>query len=249
MSKKTYKKKNKKYKKTYKKYKKRVKMVKKDDQNIKAFVINLDERTDRWNTFQENFKDITLERVSAINNTVGWKGCGLSHVKVVKAAKEKGLPFVLIMEDDCVPSEFFKNNIDIFQKWLEQNMDKWDVATTGNSYYGFHGNEENSITPICALSNLKLYTTKILSLQCYFINSSAYDSFISWGKNLDSSPNAWNPIDFWPNKQHMKTISCTPFLTRQLNDFSNIENTVRNYDTQYNTSEKLIATIPNLTPC
>jgi len=232
-------------KKTYKKYKK---SGQKGGQNIKAFVLNLDKRADRWKTIQQNFKDITLERVSAINDTVAWKGCGLSHVKAIKAAKENGLPFVLIMEDDCVPTQFFKDNIGIFQRWLQQNMDKWDIATTGNSYYGFHANEENSITPICTLSNLKLYATKILSLQCYFINSSAYDSFISWENNIVSS-DAWNPIDFWPNMKNMKTISCTPFLTRQLNDFNNIENTVRNYDTQYNASEKLITTIPNRTPC
>lgn len=249
MSKKTYKKNNKKYKKTYKKYKKNnKKSSQKGGQNIKAFVINLDKRADRWKTIQKNFKDITLERVSAIDDTIGWKGCGLSHVKVVKEAKEKGLPFVLIMEDDCVPTEFFKDNIGILQRWLEQNMDKWDIATTGTTYYGFHANDEDTISPICALSTLKLYTVKMTSTQCFFINSNAYDSFISWEKNLETS-DTWNPIDFWPNKQNMKTISCTPFLTRQLNDFSNIENTVRNYDTEYNTSEKLIATIPNLTPC
>ena len=221
----------------------------KGGQSITAYVINLDERTDRWTSLQSNFQDITLERISAIKNDIGWKGCGLSHVKAVQMAKDKGLPFIFIMEDDCVPTEFFKKNIHTLQQWLQSNMEKWDVATTGNSYYGFFSNEKQSINPICSLSSLKLYETKNLATQGYFINSRVYDVFLSWKENLDSSPNVWTPIDLWPNIKTMKTISCTPFLTRQLNDFSNIEKKVRNYDTQYNKSEDIIESIPNLISC
>lgn len=249
MSKKTYKKKNKKNKRTYKNYKKRVKMVKKDDQNIKAFVINLDKRTDRWNTFQENFKDtgINIKRVDAIKHETGWMGCALSHIKAIKEAKTQGLASVLIMEDDVIPTSEFKIYWPKIRKWLDNHKDKWDFFSGGNSYYAFNPKLENDIKSLCKLDGIHIYKSPILSFQCYYLNSSVYDTFI----NLESSifNSGWNPIDFWPNNQHMKTISCTPFLTRQLNDFSNIENTVRNYDTQYNTSEKLIATIPNLTPC
>ena len=58
-----------------------------------AYVINLDERNDRWEQIQNSFKqyNIHLERISAIRDPVGWKGCGYSHMKVIKMAKEQNL--------------------------------------------------------------------------------------------------------------------------------------------------------------
>jgi len=48
---------------------------------------------------------------------------------------------------------------------------------------------------------------------------------------------------------NMKNISIVPFLTKQINDFSNIEKTVRNYDNQYNTSQNIIKLVPNKELC
>ena len=65
-----------------------------------GYVINLDERKDRWETITSKF-DIPLQRIPAIKDKIGWKGCGYSHMKALKMAKEKGLSFILILEDDC----------------------------------------------------------------------------------------------------------------------------------------------------
>ena len=71
--------------------------------DIKIFVINLECREDRWKQVQEMFseKGITnYERIEAIKTEKGYYGCVLSHIKSLTEAKQRGLPEVLIMEDD-----------------------------------------------------------------------------------------------------------------------------------------------------
>ena len=61
-----------------------------------AYVINLDERTDRWHAIQQDWKGaFPMVRVAAIRATPGWKGCALSQIKVVEEARARGEPYVL----------------------------------------------------------------------------------------------------------------------------------------------------------
>jgi GR25 family glycosyltransferase involved in LPS biosynthesis len=213
-----------------------------------AYVINLDERTDRWNQIQNSFKgyNINLERVSAVRDQVGWKGCGYSHIKVIRAAKEKKLPFVLIMEDDCKPTEHFRNWFKI-KEWLDKNTDKWDIFLGGNSYYGFSG-KDNSVKAICKIDGIKLYNTKATSLQFYYVNSTAYDKILEWETYIKNN-DTWIPIDLWPNKIGLRCVSSTPFIAFQEISHSNIENTVRDYTSYMKISEEFIASIPNNINC
>jgi GR25 family glycosyltransferase involved in LPS biosynthesis len=230
-----------------KKSRKKIKKQKGSNQNI-AYVINLDERKDRYEKFKNNFKDynITLERVSAIRDPVGWKGCGYSHMKVIKMAKELKLPTVLICEDDCIPTEHFSKWFKI-KDWLDTHKDKWDIFLGGNSYYGF-SEKNSSVKPICKLDSIKLYNTKITSFQFYYINSSSYDKMLEWEEYVKKN-NDWIPIDLWPNKIELKSISCIPFIVLQEKGYSNIENTVRDYTPQMKVSEEYISSIPNDINC
>jgi uncharacterized membrane protein YkvI len=51
-----------------------------------AYVINLDERRDRWKQIQNSFagSSIKLNRISAVKHNNGHIGCGLSFMKIVK---------------------------------------------------------------------------------------------------------------------------------------------------------------------
>jgi GR25 family glycosyltransferase involved in LPS biosynthesis len=89
------------------------------------YVINLDERTERWKTIKQacDLRNINVNRISAFN---GWKlskdnqdelmgpylvrsgflgggrmGCLLSHVSIFKDAYEKGYNRIWILEDDA----------------------------------------------------------------------------------------------------------------------------------------------------
>jgi len=215
-----------------------------------GYIINLDERTDRLNNIIKAFEkyNLPLYRISAIRNSVGWKGCGYSHVSIIKMAKISMLPSVLILEDDCIPTEHF-NNWFIIQDWLERHRDKWDIFIGGNGYYGFWTKQTNTIEPLCKIDNIKLYkTSNITSFQFYYVNSRVYDKMIEWEEYINSS-NEWIPIDMWPSKIGLNCISCTPFLAIQTSSHSDIEGSVRDYQPMMATSENVIASIENNSTC
>jgi len=71
--------------------------------------INLDDRRDR-RTHMETLLSQTLgvptdrfERVAAVRDSPGWKGCAQSHVKAVELALERQYHYVCILEDDFCP--------------------------------------------------------------------------------------------------------------------------------------------------
>ena len=105
----------------------------------KAYVINLDKRTDRWNQIQEKFKgsSIELERVSAVENSDKYLACSLSQLKVVQMAKDNNMPTVLIFEDDNKPEENFDKRWQIVKKWLDNNKDKWEIFNGGGAWHQY----------------------------------------------------------------------------------------------------------------
>jgi GR25 family glycosyltransferase involved in LPS biosynthesis len=79
----------------------------------KTYILNLDSRTDRWNSIKKHLSDINLvdyERVSSTklsfdstisNVKLAQISCFHSHLKTLRKAKELELNNVLILEDDC----------------------------------------------------------------------------------------------------------------------------------------------------
>ena len=218
-----------------------------------AYVINLDERPDRWRKVLQDFKDssLLLERFPAVKDSVGWKGCGLSHTELIQMAKDNHMDTILIMEDDCKPTEHFNTNWPLIKNWLDSNKDKWDIFIGGNTFYQsvFTTGQDkklNTIKPICSIENrIKLYNTKLLCLHFYYLNKSVYDKFLDWRKDIDKN----GAIDVWPNILNMKVISCVPFIAVQNDDYSNIENKKANYTNSFSGSEQVIASIQNNSVC
>lgn len=72
------------------------------DKIAACFFINLEKRADRRALIEEQLKDLSLsaERFEATQTDPGIVGCGLSHLAVMKIAKERAVKNVLILEDD-----------------------------------------------------------------------------------------------------------------------------------------------------
>ena len=70
-------------------------MVKND---LKAYVVNLLERTDRMEEFKKNKFPFEVERFDAIKTDPGWVGCTASQLLIM--SRQKKYPFA-IFEDDC----------------------------------------------------------------------------------------------------------------------------------------------------
>ncbi len=114
--------------------------------DVKKFVINLDRRKDRYETFLKNCPYKDVERISAfdgmyplLNKNVdfynfikdafpklysGEYGCWVSHLKVWKKIIDDNIPYAIIFEDDPIFCENFKQKCD---KLLNENIDKIDT--------------------------------------------------------------------------------------------------------------------------
>ena len=195
-----------------------------------AYVINLDERKDRWKRIQKSFEDssIKLNRVSAIKNKNGNIGCGLSFMKIVKLAKEKKLKTVLIFEDDNKPLDNFDDRWNIIKNWLDNNLDKWDIFNGGARFHSWGKITNDKIPDDCKTIKLaynidnKEYLFKndiMLSTNWIYINSSVYDKILEWENNTNI-----NIDNYIANREKFKNVFCLPLLALQEDTKSNINN-------------------------
>jgi glycosyl transferase, family 25 len=104
--------------------------------------INLDRRLERWRQMQDKFYQHgihSVRRFAAIDGetsaipanwpgTPGAYGCLLSHLEVVRGARQRGLPSVLIFEDDVVFDDQFEQK---FREYIRQLPADWDMLFFG----------------------------------------------------------------------------------------------------------------------
>ena len=100
--------------------------------NIEVYYINLEKRKDRKKRIETELKKLKnvknfnfkINRFNAIKNDIhGGIGCGKSHINILKLAKEKNLPWVVIIEDDIAVKDLNLNNY--FK--IIHNIPDWDV--------------------------------------------------------------------------------------------------------------------------
>jgi GR25 family glycosyltransferase involved in LPS biosynthesis len=168
-------------------------------------VINLDDRTDRWKEVQEEFSSwpVPVERVSAVRMKPGWKGCSASHLKCVRLAKERGLPWILILEDDCVLRPDAARRFTDLLPVLWATRDHWDIFNGGVTAVKKH--ERISYNP-------PLYEVYGYAANFYLVHAGSYDQI------LDGHPT--NPATFKDPIDVYYADTCriwttTPYLAAQ----------------------------------
>lgn len=137
----------------------------------KIIYINLSKRDDRRKEIENELNNFQLnyERFDAISTpNFGIYGCGLSHLSVLKMAKERNYKNILILEDDfqfVVSKEVFEDNL---KNFFEHNID-YNVCMLSYNVHEF---------VICD----KINVNKVLFAQTasgYIINSNYYDKLIT----------------------------------------------------------------------
>jgi glycosyl transferase family 25 len=144
----------------------------------KVVYINLDHREDRRKLMNKLFEEggiphEKVERFSAIRHPVGIVGCAMSHIDILKRAKQQGWKSVLVFEDDMQWIDF------------EQNYKKLEVLV-------------KQPYDVCMLGGLYLETTppKVHMAVCtnvYIVRSHYYDTLLNnfetgLRKKLDKNP-------------------------------------------------------------
>jgi GR25 family glycosyltransferase involved in LPS biosynthesis len=177
---------------------------------LDIYVINLEERVDRWQHIVKTFgNDFNLIRVDAIKHNEGWKGCFLSHKKCLQIAKEKKLQNIIVMEDDC--DKLNNNFVDRLYKIKEylNNNDKWYIFLGGT----FCTTKKNIIKKINYEHDNLFEINYGFCTQLVIYNNKSYDKIIDYEIN--------EPIDnIWPKL--FNSLISIPFLTTQVLSYSNI---------------------------
>ena len=138
--------------------------------------INLDRRPKRWEEAQKEFARHEIkfvQRFSAVDGNkliapAHWQrpkgayGCLLSHLQVVEEARQRGLPNILIFEDDVVFDSQFR---DKFALYIRQLPPVWDMlffgACTGTTRFICLRMSIGSAspTPLLPMRSIKRYST------------------------------------------------------------------------------------------
>lgn len=201
----------------------------------RIFIINLDSRKDRWELITKDLKKLNInnyERFPAIKldlkdipesyysnmqsprkihdyYKIGISGCKLSHVGVIKIAKERNYYSILILEDDAKIidniNELFNNNIE-----SEIMSFNWDMIYFGGQY------NKNIINRV---SNNLIKAKDILTTHAYGIKNTLYNEVIN--KALNSGMEMDN---FYINfiQLHYNCYCTDPHLIYQMNSDSDI---------------------------
>ena len=194
----------------------------------KIIYINLDKRQDRYAEIEKEFSDMNLscERFAGIVHPAsGLVGCGLSHLAVLKLAKERNYKNILIVEDDFtfkVDKDFFENQLSLF---FESKIE-YDVLMLA---YGMSSNATD--TNIQSFKRISSAHTA----SCYLVNSHYYDKLINlyeWSTvKLIETGQHWNYANdqVWRNLQSVDIWLCsTTKMGVQRPGFS--DNTLRMHD-------------------
>jgi glycosyl transferase family 25 len=148
--------------------------------------INLDRRSERWQQMQRKFDRHGIRSVSrfpAIDgdnvtipanwvHTPGAYGCLLSHVEVVREARRRNVPSVLIFEDDAVFDDHFESK---FAASIGQVPPDWDILFFG----ALHRDE-----PIEVASGIARITQAYSTYACA-LRATVFDAFIELNQETD----------------------------------------------------------------
>jgi hypothetical protein len=172
-------------------------------------VINMAHRTDRMELLRKAFPDQEIERFEAIRNEDPEIGCRESHLAVVRLAKERGYPWVCILEDDCDPYPEFQTSFPDVLTYLWNHQDDWEIYNGGPNPNMTRRHKGNMIV-----------IEDWISAQFIIVNSSIYDKLLA---HDDTQP---KKIDDYYST--FKTLTSTPMLTRQLDTYSDLAKAVTN---------------------
>jgi GR25 family glycosyltransferase involved in LPS biosynthesis len=198
----------------------------KDITNI--FYINLDSRPDRKTHFEKEIKKIGLQatRFNAIKQKSGAVGCSMSHLALLKYAKNNNLDHILIMEDDIcfLNPEVFMNS---FNSFLSNNID-FDVLLIAG----------NNMEPYTKINDFCVKIQKCQTTTGYLVKQHYYDKLIenieAGIKNLLNDITKTNDFaidQYWTKLQITdKWILLTPLTVTQKPDYSNVEKRIINYN-------------------
>lgn len=205
--------------------------------NIPIFYINLKHREDRnENIIKQldliNYNKNNIFRIDAILHDSPATGCGLSHIKALKMAKEVNCYYSIILEDDFIWENHKIVNNFLYNIYnLDLNNIKWNIICLSyNSKIKKKINNDFSILKNCQTTSGYIiknsYIPTLLNLW-----EKTIDFRIKNNVNINDQINHYNTcIDIaWKSLQDNYWLLTTPRLGKQMPSYSDIEHRFTDY--------------------
>jgi glycosyl transferase family 25 len=186
-----------------------------------TYYINLEHRTDRKKDTLKELKSFGINnptRFNAIKEDIGMIGCGKSHLEVLKIARKKNLPYVLIFEDDV---KFLnpEKTIQSLNNVLNSGID-WNVILLGGGNF----------QPYTKINKDCVKVENCNTATAYLVKQSYYDTLINnWedglSKLIETKDEPKYALDqYWKILQKRDTfLLLTPLNVVQRESYSDIE--------------------------
>lgn len=182
---------------------------------MRAYVINLDERTDRMDEFRKNQLPFSVERISAIRTDPGWEGCTQSHLEVIRKAK---VPFI-VLEDDCVMLQSWE----VVSECMKELPEGWDALWLGGTL----------MVPVERYSPGLIRIREVFCAHAIIYNSQRIkDYIVNEYENYINLQDRRKTIDVFYAYDVQYKFNCfmtDPLCATQLTGYSDIEKLVVNY--------------------
>lgn len=193
------------------------------------YCINLKNREDRWKSFLSemarlnitdfkrfdavNGKELDYTNLSYSRNLLsGELGVLMSHINLIKEAKERNLDSILVMEDDV----YFTDEIYKINDYLNSIPKDWNFI-----YFGANHNQN-----IPEIINDKICRLKhSFGLQCVGIKNTMYDRILSDVVKLEKQIDVY----YAEYQSENKSYCFNPNIALQIVSYSDIQNKVVDY--------------------
>ena len=196
-------------------------------------VINLAERTDRWDAFQKAWKDtqLKIDRTDAIKDSDVYKAVFLKHRELVEEAHAKGEKYLLVMEDDAIPCPDFD------KRWKQitdvlHGFDNWEILNGG--CLAMHDNISKIYTMRDTATNFKTLlltpTRGGMAQFLYFNVAKVRERMNTW--ETDGCPE----FDVWYCDK-FNVLASLPFLAIQSDGFSDATGNTREWVNRFKAEE------------
>lgn len=166
-------------------------------QDLPKFVINLESRPDRLQNikFELDYMGWDYEIFNAIPKN-NYMGCALSHLELIRFARERGLERILVIEDDCSFMPYSKKFLEDLEKNIENiEFGVMNLSPTLNRPMNI-SDKYNMLLDLTSLPpkpNDRLTETFATNILIY--DRSAFDSVESIKENCFQSGDFVLPID------------------------------------------------------
>lgn len=220
--------------------------------DIPKFVINLEKRPERLSeiTQEMNYMSWDFEVFKGIDSN-GYMGCTLSHLEIIKIAKERGYSKVMVIEDDC----FFMPYAKELLNEVEKNINSIEYYVLNLSpTLNRHVNLTEECDLLLDLTNLPEkkydYLTETFATNMMIYDMKIYDEMFKISEDKFENGNYFHPIDGFLSKliyPNFQSYCIKLPIAPQRNSYSDVSHDVYNnfYTQTYNWNSYSPVKIPN----